>query len=372
MPPLCSSILRADKPFANSPELLTTACSLVLSCLSTIAQKNYGTGQRHYLKFARLQSLRVSDVFPPTPAMLLGFVAYLFNISVPKPINHKTAKSYLAHVKHLSSIIGMPNAAFFCPRLRLALKTFRKRRPGARAQKRLPITIHLLAAFAATLDLTSDHHHIVTFAALAVGVYGLFRSGELATKFINGKACDNTPCRADVVWAADHVVIHLRSSKTDPFREGVDIPLYANGTLTCPFAALKRAWDVAPDQSPDAPLFQHPDSSPLLYTQLNQAIKCLATTVGLDPQLFAGHSLRIGGATSLAMLGYPDYIIKIIGRWTSVAYQAYTRLTGNTRATAAKAFGLAAAQSPVSYFGGVDPKSVCAMDFDEINAALHR
>jgi hypothetical protein len=46
----------------------------------------------------------------------------------------------------------------------------------------------------------------------------------------------------------------------------------------------------------------------------------------LDPKNFGTQSLRIGGATSLAALGYPDSTIKAIGRWNSACYQLYIRL----------------------------------------------
>ena len=35
------------------------------------------------------------------------------------------------------------------------------------------------------------------------------------------------------------------------------------------------------------------------------------------------HSFRAGGATNLANLGVPDYVIQIMGRWRSDAYKRY-------------------------------------------------
>ena len=37
------------------------------------------------------------------------------------------------------------------------------------------------------------------------------------------------------------------------------------------------------------------------------------------------HSFRIGGATALAQAGVPDYIIQIIGRWSSDSFLRYIR-----------------------------------------------
>jgi hypothetical protein len=45
--------------------------------------------------------------------------------------------------------------------------------------------------------------------------------------------------------------------------------------------------------------------------------------LALNKQSFAGHSLRRGGATSLALRGVPDHLIKVLGRWRSDCYQRY-------------------------------------------------
>lgn len=43
------------------------------------------------------------------------------------------------------------------------------------------------------------------------------------------------------------------------------------------------------------------------------------------PDNVAGHSMRSGGATALAIAGVPDNRIQAIGRWSSEAFQIYIR-----------------------------------------------
>lgn len=43
------------------------------------------------------------------------------------------------------------------------------------------------------------------------------------------------------------------------------------------------------------------------------------------PPSISGHSMRAGGATALAAQGVPDDRIRILGRWSSDAYQLYLR-----------------------------------------------
>ena len=45
--------------------------------------------------------------------------------------------------------------------------------------------------------------------------------------------------------------------------------------------------------------------------------------IGLNSEQFSGHSLRRGGATSLALRGVSDALIQVLGRWQSDAYKRY-------------------------------------------------
>ena len=49
------------------------------------------------------------------------------------------------------------------------------------------------------------------------------------------------------------------------------------------------------------------------------------TREGLDCSLYAGHSFRIGAATTAARNGVQDSLIKTLGRWESAAYMLYIR-----------------------------------------------
>ena len=46
----------------------------------------------------------------------------------------------------------------------------------------------------------------------------------------------------------------------------------------------------------------------------------------LKPEGYAGHSFRIGAATTIVGCGIPVEVIKTLGRWKSQAYQLYVRL----------------------------------------------
>jgi len=74
----------------------------------------------------------------------------------------------------------------------------------------------------------------------------------------------------------------------------------------------------------EGPLFMWKDGSPLQKPQFNMAVRTALTQAKL-PKL-AGHSFRIGAATTAASAGLEDSTIQTLGRWKSSSYLLYIRL----------------------------------------------
>lgn len=74
------------------------------------------------------------------------------------------------------------------------------------------------------------------------------------------------------------------------------------------------------------PIFIHLNKTPVKRSRYSSIIKSCVSLLGLDPKLYNTHSLRIGRATDLALLGTSLEVIKQTGRWSSSAYLRYIRL----------------------------------------------
>jgi site-specific recombinase XerD len=168
-------------------------------------------------------------------------------------------------------------------------------------------------------------------ALLLVGDLGAFRRSELV-----GLDAD------DVIETDRGLRILLRQSKTDPEGEGLEkgIPRKADSEV-CPVRAL-RAWrDAAGIQK--GPLWRavnrHDQVLPGRLSDRGVAlvVKRACLRAGLDPDRYAGHSLRSGFATSAAEGGAPERTIMRQGGWTSEAMvRRYIRMADLFKENAAE------------------------------------
>lgn len=73
-------------------------------------------------------------------------------------------------------------------------------------------------------------------------------------------------------------------------------------------------------------LFHYQDGTYLTCQQLVEAVRSALEKAGIDQSKCCGHSYRIGAATVAAEKGMEESMIKILGRWDSLAYLEYIRI----------------------------------------------
>ena len=160
-----------------------------------------------------------------------------------------------------------------------------------------------------------------------MGFFGFMRAGEFTVR--SSQQCDIDSSLSVMDVAIDShtspymVRVHLKHSKTDPFRHGVDIFLGRTDAVLCPVAAILAYCAIRP--SVPGPFFIFRDGSPLTRDRLVSAVRAALSQAGVDNSQYSGHSFRVGAATTAAQQGLSDATIKMLGRWESSAYERYIR-----------------------------------------------
>ena len=113
-------------------------------------------------------------------------------------------------------------------------------------------------------------------------------------------------------------------SKTDPFRQGVEVFLGKTNSYVCPVEAVVQY--IAVRCASPGPLFVLQAGTPLTRAYLVDHLHAALQQMGLDHSSFNGHSFRIGAATTAARKGFEDSLIQTLGRRRSDAYKIYIKL----------------------------------------------
>ena len=91
----------------------------------------------------------------------------------------------------------------------------------------------------------------------------------------------------------------------------------------CPVAALLTYLNVR--GSHPGPVFVWKSGTPLSKIKFVEEVRLALEAAHLPAKDFAGHSFRIGAATTAASAGLSDSAIQTLGRWKSSAYLLYIR-----------------------------------------------
>ena len=305
------------------PELGTAVDVYFHNGLTDSTRKTYASAQKKFKEFCADQGL------PPAPASeptLCRYVAHL----VQGGTAHSSIKCYLAAVRqyHIAGGWNDPGISQM-PRLVQVLrgvKTVQARRGNHQGRNRLPITPELLRKMREVWNRTDDPRKSkMMWAAAALCFFGFFRSGEITVPttdtFDPGAHLTFQDVQVDDRRRPQALRIRLKSSKTDPFRVGVDVYVGHTQDELCPVAAV-LSYMVARGAGP-GPFFCYGDSRPLTRAKLVAETKEALSKAGVDSSCYSGHSFRKGAATTAASQGIGDATIMMLGRWQSSAYQRY-------------------------------------------------
>lgn len=280
--------------------------------LDTSSFGAYTSALNSYITFCNLHNLPID----PTPDTLSFYVVFLSSHIEPRSVN-----SYLSGIcRQLEP---------FFPDIRKNRKTILVSRTMAGCMRRFGTPVKRKAPFShANLLFVLDslashpsHDNLLFIAILFTGFHALLRLGELV--FPDKKNLRNyrkIALRHTVSILPTQYSFFLPSHKGDRFFEGNTILVQKITTSTDPyihFLAYIESRDKLFPLNPELWLTSR-GCVPTRHWFISRLRK-------IFPKMFAGQSLRSGGATSLAEAGADLETIRAAGCWSSTAFRIYLR-----------------------------------------------
>ena len=319
-----------DPPFPDT-RLTKQAAQYIYQSIATSTRRTYSSGERQFIRFCLSYKL-ISPQNPFLPAhesTLIHFVTHLSNT-----VSYGTIKVYLAAVRNLHLEFGCPLDFASMPFLYKTLRGI-KSSLGISKRARYPITISILSEIYAKLKPlhSFDVDSSMLWAAFTLAFFGFLRSSEFTC---NGRFdFQSHLTRSDVsfepnIFRPKYFTITIKKSKTDPFRETAKLTIAKSNSNVCAVTALQDYLLQTLHHGDGQPLFQFADGRNLTRTALTNNLRAILHVCGLNSTHYASHSFRIGAATTAGAAGIPDWLIKVLGRWKSDAYQSYIKTPQET------------------------------------------
>ena len=313
----------ADRATAglDVPDLGPVVRELFSAGLALSTRRNYKTGSKRYLEFCHSQ--RTKSPFPVSEQTLCRFVAWLHM----QHLSSSTANNYLAAVRHSQVALGLgdPKMASMA-QLEYVIRGM-KRTAQTSKRTRLPISPAILLGMKRTWQRhPNPRDAAMLWAAATMCFFGFLRVGEMvipSNKYDPGHHLAHGDVTVNDSRDPQFVVVRIKASKTDPFRQGTSIYLGRTHSELCPVVAILGY--MVQRGTGEGPFFTFEDGRWLTRERFVSEVRKALTELGYNCSLYAGHSFRIGAATTAAQRGVQDSLIKTLGRWESTAYMVYIR-----------------------------------------------
>lgn len=284
------------------------------------SQRTYHNGQSSYEKFCQAFHL---TRYPLSESTLRLFVTFL-----ARSLSFSSIKTYLAAVRYKNIELGFSLDFEKLNLLHLLLRGVKRSKGELVRPQRLPITLPLMKSLKGSLRTAFYNYQdrIMLWAAFTTAFFGFLRSSEFCSQSKTSFDPCSTLLVSDVSYSDGIFLLVIKVSKADPFRRGQSIRLAPSGTSVCPVRALSKHLRLCSDTS--KPLFTFADGKYLTRCCLSEALQSLLPATPYKRH-YTSHSFRIGAASTAAAAEIPDWLIKVLGRWSSDCYQRYIRTPSN-------------------------------------------
>ena len=255
------------------------------------------------------------DILHASEGTLIYFASYL-----ARTVKHGTIKLYLAAVcnLHISCGHGDPLVG------KLLLKKVLRgilRYQGKAHILRQPVTPGVLLAIQPIRrSWLGERDYCMVWAAFTLAFFAFLRCGAFTYQGTS-KVLPQFDLSADCVSFYPTLVypqqmsLFLKASKTDYFRTGHSLIITWSPSPICAVSAMRDYFLAAHLQGP---LFSFQSGHFLTRSVVVHLLREVARHANLK-----GHSFRISAASTAAAAGLSDWLIKVLGRWSSESYQLY-------------------------------------------------
>jgi len=346
--------------------LLKNAKYILAHYVGESSRAQYSVGWRSYVKF--LGEMKISDPFlvresnqfvaelsesgrPPPfryrTQVMVSFVAWMYG---DQSLMHSTVGNYISGVRFFFQE-GLHNIDVFnepaVSQARTALQYLYVQKDClVNEKKRLPMTCDMIC-YGKDVHFSRYKSNWKTWAfvvGMVIAFVCLMRASELlitAEKhylrgqdvtfgiLVDGAELRIYPAEA---WRYSlcqllNVCITIHSAKNDWEGEGhrLFFSRLGVGDSACGFEIVTMMFEWAQSARPlnDDAFLMHKQTKMISYDFFNSELRKIAMHFGLDQSRYSFHSIRIGGATTLAAAGKSDHYIKKMGRWKSLAFLEY-------------------------------------------------
>ncbi len=225
-------------------------------------------------------------------------------------------------MRYKNTELGFSSDLQHMPLLHLLLRGVKRSKGELVRPHRLPITLPIMKSLKEGLRRANynEQDKIMLWSAFTTTFFGFLRSSELCSKSTVSFDPSATLLVSDV--SLNNGILMLKVPKADPFSRGHTIRLSPSGTSVCPVWALQKHLRLCNDQA--KPLFSFHDGKYLTRCLLSEILQSLLNTTHYKGN-YTSHSFRVGAACTAAAANIPDWLIKVVGRWSSDCYQRYIR-----------------------------------------------
>ena len=301
----------------------------------------YKTSYNHMLRVQ--EDTGVSMSLPLNDDQLLWYISYLDS---QRHVDSKTIDSYVSGLRMLHLSMGIHIPTLKSPIVKLALKGTKRRqllenemklKPRRRAIS-LPILeflSHQIAADRLLSAFDKQLYHTLCLTAF----HGSFRMGELVSRQAKSYDSSHTLLCSDVskyvVTFPDGSLVNtfkmrIKSPKVEKIGVGDLVEIFEIDSCFDPVAALSRyismkdAMDWGEDSSP---FFRRENGMCESREHFNKLLKRLLAPLLSENESLSCHSFRSGVASHMDALGFSSEEIKGQGRWSSSAWESYSKLS---------------------------------------------